>query len=85
MQRAIAVTPGDTIQSFQLVLMPSASSGGEAIGPSVTIPIGLPMADAEERIIHAALTHCGGDKEKAAKILGISSRTLYRRFAKPEG
>ncbi|HTS17769.1 MAG TPA: sigma-54 dependent transcriptional regulator [Verrucomicrobiae bacterium] len=84
MQRAIAVTPGDTIQSFQLVLMPSATSDGQAVGPSVTIPIGLPMAEAEERIIHAALTHCGGDKEKAAKILGISSRTLYRRFAKPE-
>ncbi|HVM60997.1 MAG TPA: sigma-54 dependent transcriptional regulator [Verrucomicrobiae bacterium] len=85
MQRAIAVTPGDTIQSFQLVLMPSTTSGGQPTGPAVTIPIGLPMDEAEERIIHAALTHCGGDKEKAAKILGISSRTLYRRFAKPEG
>jgi DNA-binding NtrC family response regulator len=41
------------------------------------------MAEAEERIINAALTHCDGDKEKAAKLLGISSRTLYRRFSKP--
>jgi two-component system response regulator HydG len=83
MQRAIAVVAGDTIQSFQLVLLPSGSAAGRSLGPSVTIPIGLPMAEAEERIIHAALTHCGGDKEKAAKLLGISSRTLYRRFSKP--
>jgi two-component system response regulator HydG len=83
MQRAIAVVAGDTIQSFQLVLLPSGSAAGQSLGPSVTIPIGLPMAEAEERIINAALTHCGGDKEKAAKLLGISSRTLYRRFSKP--
>jgi two-component system response regulator HydG len=82
-QRAIAVVAGDTIQSFQLVLLPSGSAAGQSFGPSVTIPIGLPMAEAEERIIHAALTHCDGDKEKAAKLLGISSRTLYRRFSKP--
>jgi transcriptional regulator with PAS, ATPase and Fis domain len=82
-QRAIAVAPGDTIQSFQLVLLPSGAAAGQSLGPSVTIPIGLPMADAEERIINAALIHCGGDKEKAAKLLGISSRTLYRRFSKP--
>ncbi|MGA2602700.1 MAG: sigma-54 dependent transcriptional regulator [Verrucomicrobiia bacterium] len=82
-QRAIAVVAGDTIQSFQLVLLPSGSAAGQSFGPSVTIPIGLPMAEAEERIINAALTHCDGDKEKAAKLLGISSRTLYRRFSKP--
>ncbi len=83
MQRAIAVAPGDTIQSFQLVLLPPGSATDQSLGPSVTIPIGLPMAEAEDRIINAALTHCGGDKEKAAKLLGISSRTLYRRFSKP--
>jgi len=83
MQRAIAVAAGDTIQSFQLVLLPLGSATGQSLGPSVTIPIGMPMVEAEERIINATLTHCGGDKEKAAKLLGISSRTLYRRFSKP--
>jgi two-component system response regulator HydG len=83
-QRAIVVASGDTIQMFQLNPPPSTSAGGESLGPSVTIPIGLPMAEAEDRIIAAALNQCGGDKEKAAKLLGISSRTLYRRFSKPE-
>jgi DNA-binding NtrC family response regulator len=83
MQRAIVVTSGDTIQMFQLTPPPSITVGGGSLGPSVTIPIGLPMAEAEDRIVAAALDQCGGDKEKAAKLLGISSRTLYRRFSKP--
>jgi transcriptional regulator with PAS, ATPase and Fis domain len=39
----------------------------------------MTLADAEERLIHETLRQCNGDKEKAAKVLGISSRTLYRR------
>ena len=84
MQRALVVTSGDAIQLFQLTPPPSITVGGESFGPSVTIPIGLPMAEAEDRIVAAALDQCGGDKEKAAKLLGISSRTLYRRFSKTE-
>jgi DNA-binding NtrC family response regulator len=43
------------------------------------LPVGMKLADAEERLIRETLLQCGGDKEKAAKMLGISSRTLYRR------
>ena len=82
-QRAIAVTTSDTIQNFHLIPLISAASG-QSTGPAVTIPIGTAMAEAEERIISETLNQCGGDKEKAAKLLGISSRTLYRRFSKPE-
>jgi two-component system response regulator HydG len=86
MQRAIAVTSGDTIQNFQLIMLTSAvTASGQSIGPAVTIPVGTTMSEAEERIISETLKQCGGDKEKAAKLLGISSRTLYRRFSKPEG
>jgi two-component system response regulator HydG len=82
-QRAIAVANGDTIQSFQLITMISAGgASGQSLGPAVTIPIGTAMVEAEERIITETLSQCGGDKEKAAKLLGISSRTLYRRFSK---
>jgi two-component system response regulator HydG len=82
-QRAIAVANGDTIQSFQLITLISAGgASGQSLGPAVTIPIGTAMVEAEERIITETLSQCGGDKEKAAKLLGISSRTLYRRFSK---
>jgi len=85
MQRAIAVATGDTINSFHLTPLASPATAGQSLGPAVTIPIGTPMADAEERIISATLNHCDGDKEKAARLLGISSRTLYRRFSKQDG
>jgi two-component system response regulator HydG len=85
-QRAIAVTPEDVIERFQIT-PPTASmtSGGAAIsvmGNAVTIPVGSTLAEAEDRIIAATLQECSGDKEQAAKMLGISSRTLYRRFSK---
>jgi two-component system response regulator HydG len=83
MQRAIAVAAGDTILNFQLTPLMSPATAGQPPGPAVTIPIGTTMADAEDRIVTATLNHCDGDKEKAAKLLGISSRTLYRRFSKP--
>jgi transcriptional regulator with PAS, ATPase and Fis domain len=85
MQRAIAVASGEAILAFQLTpLLSATAAAGQSLGPSVNIPIGLPIAEAEERIISATLNQCAGDKEKAAKLLGISSRTLYRRYSKDE-
>jgi len=85
MQRALAVATDNVIHSFHLVpAAATARAGGEPLGPSVTIPIGTPLGAAEERLISETLNQCGGDKEKAAKMLGISSRTLYRRFSKDE-
>ena len=51
-----------------------------ADGSMVHIPIGMPLEDAEDQIIAATLRVCGGDKERAARMLGISSRTIYRRM-----
>ncbi|MBK7368941.1 MAG: helix-turn-helix domain-containing protein [Candidatus Eisenbacteria bacterium] len=34
----------------------------------------------ERRLILATLAQCGGDKKRAAKILGISLKTLYNRL-----
>ena len=87
-QRALAVTTGDTIHSFQLTPPPGTTGrdGPGSFGPSVTISIGTRLADADERLITETLRLCEGDKEQAAKLLGISSRTLYRRFPRePHG
>jgi len=79
--RALAVTSGDIIENFQLLPSLSATAATPS-GPAVTLPIGMTLAEAEDRLIRETLRLCGGDKEKAAKTLGISSRTLYRRDAK---
>jgi DNA-binding NtrC family response regulator len=48
--------------------------------PSVTIPLGTSMADAERLLILATLAHCGQQKERTAATLGISLKTLYNRL-----
>jgi transcriptional regulator with PAS, ATPase and Fis domain len=39
------------------------------------------MREQELTYINRALTQAGGDKEKAAQLLGISLATLYRRLS----
>jgi len=38
------------------------------------------MEQLEHQAINATMAHTGGDKTRAAKLLGISIRTLYRRL-----
>ena len=46
----------------------------------VSIPIGLPLAQAERELILATYEHCGRHKERTAAMLGISMKTLYNRL-----
>jgi two-component system, NtrC family, response regulator HydG len=39
-----------------------------------------PLVEAERRVILATLEQTGGDKRKAASVLGISMKTLYKRL-----
>jgi len=59
-----------------------AGAGGSAT--SLTFPIGMPLAEIEMRVIHETLRHTRGDKRLTAKLLGIATRTIYRRLAEPE-
>jgi DNA-binding NtrC family response regulator len=48
--------------------------------------VGGSLNESERQLILATLERCGGDKKKAAEILGISLKTLYNRlhlYAKP--
>ncbi|TET38578.1 MAG: hypothetical protein E3J72_02725 [Planctomycetota bacterium] len=38
------------------------------------------LADAEKILIKETLSYTGGNKTKAAKLLGIGTRTLYRKL-----
>ena len=46
----------------------------------ITVRIGTPLDEIEERVTIATLTHCGNVKKKAAEVLGISLKTLYNRL-----
>jgi two-component system response regulator HydG len=84
-QRALAVATDDIIQSFHLTPPPRSGGPSASFGPAVTIPVGTTLEEADNLLISETLNQCGGDKEKAAKMLGVSSRTLYRHFSKDEG
>jgi DNA-binding NtrC family response regulator len=46
------------------------------------IPAGTPMGQAEEMLIHSALEQAGGNRTKAAELLGIGLRTIRRKLNK---
>jgi len=56
-----------------------------AAGPGLSFPLGTSLADIEMRVIRETLRHTRGDKRAAAKLLGIATRTIYRRLETGEG
>lgn len=62
--------------------LPSAISGERKprVERALTIPLGTPLEEVERRLIEETLQFVKGDKELAAKLLGIASRTIYRKL-----
>ena len=46
----------------------------------IRIRVGSSLAEAERQLILATLEACHGNKSAAAKVLGISLKTLYNRL-----
>jgi DNA-binding NtrC family response regulator len=65
----------------QIALSDLPALSGGAPPPAAPVPAGLPsLADAERELIFRALRLHDNDKDRAARALGISRRTLYRRL-----
>jgi DNA-binding NtrC family response regulator len=47
---------------------------------AIVIPLGTTIQEAEKALILRTLEHVGGNKQKAARVLGISRRCLYNRL-----
>src|SRR5512138_1280042 len=47
---------------------------------ALRIPVGTNLADVERWMIYATLQKCGGNKTRAAALLGVSLKTLYNRL-----
>jgi two-component system response regulator HydG len=63
---------------------PAASVEGASSGSSITVPFGTPLKDVEELLIRKTLEATSGDKNMTAKLLGINSRTIYRKLEKKD-
>ncbi|MEA3221688.1 MAG: sigma-54 dependent transcriptional regulator [Thermodesulfobacteriota bacterium] len=49
---------------------------------TVTIKVGTPLEEAERVLMEEALRYAKGDKTLASRLLGVSTRTLYRKMDK---
>jgi len=83
-ERACALCDEEMILPTDLPPQVVAAAQGEKADKAVAaMPIGQPLEDfiqqQERRYIEATLAHCGGSREKAASMLGISMATLYRK------
>ena len=78
-ERAVVLARGTAIDEDAL---PTEIRTAAAAGaPGLTFAVGTPLAEIEMRVIRETLRHTRGDKRLAATLLGIATRTIYRRLA----
>ncbi len=51
----------------------------------VSIPVGTPLAEVEQRLLEETLRHTKGNKTLAAKLLGIDPKTVFRKLKQGGG
>jgi len=78
LERAVVLCKSDHIGLDDL---PSHIQPEGRGGPKKLIfPMGTPLREIEQTAIRETLRHTGGDKRLAARLLGIATRTIYRRL-----
>ena len=76
-ERAVVLCRGDAIALEDL---PPHIRESEPDPRQIVIPIGTPLEEVEKRLIQETLTATRGDKRLAAQLLGIATRTIYRKL-----
>jgi DNA-binding NtrC family response regulator len=66
--------------------LPNEFGATKAVTPNsgLTMRVGGTIAEMERKLIIATLEKCAGHKEKAAEVLGLSTKTLYNRLRQYE-
>ena len=77
-ESAVVLAKGSVIDVGDLA--PGIAAESPAFPRHLTIPIGTPLDVIEHMVIRETLKQCDGDKELAANLLNISSRTIYRKL-----
>jgi DNA-binding NtrC family response regulator len=81
-ERAAVLCPSDVIRIDDL---PEVIALATSPAPSsFSFPLGTPLAEVEQRLIRETMKYTGGDKSLAAQLLGISTRTIYRKLGEME-
>ncbi len=80
-ERSVVFTNGTQIP---LSVLPQSVSAFAESRHSLTFKIGTPLRELERKAIDITLHHTRGDKNMAARLLGIATRTIYRHLERQE-
>jgi len=85
-ERAVVLCRGEVVGIDDLPDAVRASAPGPALPPSnsLSIPLGTPLEEIERIVIRETLRHTRGDKNLAARLLGVAPRTIYRKLDRDE-
>jgi DNA-binding NtrC family response regulator len=75
--RAFLLADGPEVGADHL---PGAITGRPPAARALTLRLGSSIAEVERELILATLDHLGGSKREAARVLGVSLKTLYNRL-----
>ena len=67
-------------QPVLLAEFANGADGPAELGTTLTMRVGSSVAEMEQRLILATLEACGGNKQRAAEVLGVSLKTIYNRI-----
>ncbi len=81
-ERAVVLCRADRIGPDDLPDQVRQAEGAEP--SSIAFSVGTPLDEVERRLIRETLRHARGDKSVAAQLLGISTRTVYRKLGEVE-
>ncbi|HXN32112.1 MAG TPA: sigma-54 dependent transcriptional regulator [Polyangiaceae bacterium] len=77
-ERAVVLSRGDALGESDL---PDHIASATPSAPTqLTFEVGTTLDEIELRVIRETLRHTKGDKSVAAQLLGISTRTIYRKL-----
>jgi two-component system response regulator HydG len=83
-ERSVVLSHGGLVGVDELPEAVRGAQASAAGGGAITIAVGTPMDEVERVVIRETLRHTRGDKTLAAQILGIASRTIYRKLDRDE-
>lgn len=76
-EHAVVLCRGDTIRAEDL---PDLVARDDHARQYLTIQLGTPLDDIEQQVIQQTLRMTKGNKRLAAQLLGIATRTIYRKL-----
>ena len=77
LEHAVVLCRGDTVRTEDLPDLVARDSNARQF---LTIQLGTPLEEIEQKVIQQTLRMTRGNKRLAAQLLGIATRTVYRKL-----